>query len=105
MLNIYILIHLKIGSRGILKNEMSTPSGNSNNNNIHNSFKMTPPVLTKEYRYSKRKGDLSVWEALSSLEKNKQGLAGLLSLTGQDKQAVRTISVENLGSIQTKSKV
>lgn len=70
---------------------MSTPSGNSNSSNIHNSFKTTPPVLTKEYGYSNWKYDLT----LTSLEKEKQGLAVFLSLTSQKKQVVRTISIEN----------
>lgn len=48
----YVLEHLIIGSRGIHKNEMSTLSGNSNNDNAHSSLKMAAPVLTKEYGYS-----------------------------------------------------
>ena len=74
----YILIHLPIGSRGICKNKMLTPSGNSNNVNAHDSprmipplltkecgySKMTPPLLTKECVYSKLKYDLSNWEAI-----------------------------------------
>ena len=78
---------------------MSTLRGNSNNDNTHNSFKMTPPVLTKEYSYSNWKYNLRVWEALTLLEKDKQGLAVFLALTGQDKQAVRNISVGNLNSV------
>ena len=63
------------------------------------SFKMTPPVLTKEYGYSNWKYNLIIWEPFTSLEKEKKGLAVFLSLIGQDKQAVRTISVENLHSV------
>ena len=62
---------------------MSTLSRNSTNN-THNSFKMVQPVLTKEYGYSNWKYNLSVWKDLASLEKDKQGLAVFLSLTGQD---------------------
>ena len=69
---------------------MSTLSGNSNDN-VHNNFKMTPPVLTKEYGYSNWKYDLT----LTSLEKEKQGLAVCLPLTSQKKQVVRTTSIEN----------
>ena len=68
---------------------MSTLSGNSNDN--AHIFKMTPPVLTKEYGYSNWKYDLT----LTSLEKEKQGLAVFLSLTSQKKQVVRTVSIEN----------
>ena len=78
---------------------MSTPSANSNTDNAHNTFKMTPLGLTKEYGYSNQKYDLSIWKACTSLEKEKQGLAVFLSLTSQDKQAERTISVENLSSV------
>lgn len=73
---------------------MSFPSGNSNTDNVHNSFKMTPTVLSKEYGYSNWKYDLSIWEAVTTLEKEKQGLSALLSLTSQDKQAVKTTSVK-----------
>lgn len=52
---------------------------------------MTPPVLTKEYGYSNWKYDLT----LTSLEKEKQGLAVCLPLTSQKKQVVRTTSIEN----------
>ena len=78
---------------------MSTTSGNSNNDNTHSSFKMTSPVLTKEHVYSDWKYYLIVWEVLTSLQKNKQGLVVFLSFTVQDKQAVRTISVENLSQL------
>ena len=74
---------------------MSTLSGS---NNSGNGFKMTPPVLIKEYGYSNWKYDLSIWEAFTLLEKEKQSLAVFLNLTSQHKQAVRTISVENLSS-------
>ena len=57
---------------------------------------MTPPVLTKQYRYSYCKFDLSISETFTSLEKEKQGLAVFQPVTGQDKQVVRTLSVENL---------
>ena len=77
---------------------MSTPSGNSNSSNIHNSFKTTSPVLTKEYGYCNWRHQLSVLQALTLLEKDKQGLAVFLSLTSQDKHALRTIIVENLRS-------
>ena len=77
---------------------MSTPSGNSNNGNTHNSYKMTPPVLTKEYGYSNWRYNLSVWEVLTLLEEENQGFTVYLSLTSQDKQAARTRSVENLSS-------
>ena len=77
---------------------MSTLSGNNNSGNAHNSFKMTPPVLIKEYGYSNWNYDLSIWEAFTLLEKEKQSLAVFLTLTSQHKQAVRTISVENLSS-------
>ena len=56
---------------------------------------MTPPVLTKEYGYYNWKFDLSIWEAFTSLEKEKQG-PPVLSLTRQDKQAVRTTSAVRL---------
>ena len=59
---------------------------------------MTPPILNKEYGYSNCKYDLSIWEAFTTLEKTKQGLAMFLSLTGQDKQTVRNIIVQNLSS-------
>ena len=81
----YILIHLTICSRGIYKNKMSTTSGNINNDNTHSSFKMTSPVLTKEHVYSDWKYYLIVWEVLTSLQKNKQGLVVFLSFTVQDK--------------------
>ena len=77
---------------------MSTPTKNSNNDNAHNSFKITPPVLTKEYGHSTWEYNLSIWEAFTSLEKWEQGLAIFFSLTGQDKQAARTISVKTLSS-------
>ena len=48
---------------------MSTPIKNSNHDNARNSFKITPPVLTKEYGYSTWKYNLSIWEAFNSLEK------------------------------------
>ena len=44
-------------------------------------FKTTQTIQNKEYGYSNWKYDLSVWEAFTSL------------VTGQDKQAVRTIRV------------
>ena len=75
---------------------MLIPSGNSNNDNARNSFKRIPPVLTKQYAYSNWNYDLSILEAFSLLEKEKRGLAVFLSLTVQDKQAVRTVRVENL---------
>ena len=59
-------------------------------------IKMTPLVLVKEYGHSNWKFNLIIWEAFTSLEKGKQGLAVFLFLISQDKQAVRTISVENL---------
>ena len=65
-------------------NEMSTTSGSDNMDNAHNSFKMILPVLTKEYGYSNWKYNLSIREAFTLLEK--------------EKQSVRTISVENLSS-------
>ena len=89
---------MTIGRRQIHKNEMSTPSGNSSNNE-NNSFKMTLPVLTKEYGYSHWKYDLTIWEALALLKRGKQGLAVFLSLIGLNKKTVRTISVENLSSV------
>ena len=55
--------------------------------------------MLKEYGYSNWKRDLSVWEALISCEKDKQGLAVFLSLTSQNKQAVRTVSVGILSSV------
>ena len=55
--------------------------------------------MLKEYGYSNWKRDLSVWEALISWEKDKQGLAVFLSLTSQNKQAVRTVSVGILSSV------
>lgn len=67
---------------------MSTPKRNINNDNAHNSFQMTPLVLTKDYGYLNWKFDLSVWEAFTLLEKEKQGLLTFLSLTSLDKQAV-----------------
>ena len=57
---------------------------------------MTPPVLVKKYGHSNWKFNLIIWEAFTSLEKGKQGLAVFLFLNNRDKQAVRTISVENL---------
>ena len=54
---------------------------------------MTPPVLVKEYGHSNWKFNLIIWEAFTS---GKQGLAVFLFLNNRDKQAVRTISVENL---------
>ena len=71
---------------------MSTLSGNSNNDNSYKSFKLTQPVLTKEYDYSNWKQNLSIWEALTSLEKEKQGLEVFLSLTSQDNLTERAIS-------------
>ena len=76
---------------------MSTPSGNSNNNNAHNSFEMNPPVLMDGH--SKSKYDSNIWETFTLLEKEKQGLAVFLSMTGQDKQAVGTLSKENLSLV------
>ena len=67
---------------------MSTPKWNINNDNAHNSFQMTSLVLTKDYGYLNWKFDLSVWEAFTLLEKEKQGLLTFLSLTSLDKQAV-----------------
>ena len=55
--------------------------------------------MLKESGYSNWKRDLSVWEALISWEKDKQGLAVFLSLTSQNKQAVRTVSVGILSSV------
>ena len=80
--------------------KMTTTNVNESNNVGNNSFnyKLTPPILNKEYGYSNWKYDLKIWEAFTSLEKQKQGLAVFLSLTGQDKQAVRNISIENLSS-------
>ena len=94
----YILINLTISTRGIHMNEMSTTSGSDNMDNAHNSFKMILPVLTKEYGYSNWKYNLIIWEAFTLLEKKKQSLTVFLTLTSQDKHAVRTISVENLSS-------
>lgn len=71
---------------------MSTLSGNSNNDNSYKIFQLTQPVLTKEYDYSNWKQNLSIWEALTSLEKEKQGVEVFLSLTSQDNLTERAIS-------------
>ena len=71
---------------------MSTLSGNSNDDNSYKIFKLTQPVLTKVYDYSNWKQNLSIWEALTSLEKEKQGLEVFLSLTSQDNLTERAIS-------------
>ena len=76
---------------------MSTPSGNSNDNNAHNSFEMTPPVRMDDY--SNCKYDSNIWETFTLLEKEKQGLVVFLSLICQDKQAVGIISKENLSLV------
>ena len=60
---------------------------------------MTPPVLTKQYGYSHWKYNLSIGDAFTSLENEKQGLTVFLPSTGREKQAVRTISVANLSSV------
>ena len=87
-----ILFYLTNGSKeknGKLKIKMGTSSSNCR-------FKMTPPILNKEHGYSTWNHDLSIWEAFSSLVSEKQDLAVFRTLTGQDKEAVRNICVENL---------
>ena len=59
---------------------------------------MTQPILNKVHGYSNCKYDLINWKVITSLEKEKQGLALLLSLPDQDKQAARNISEQNLSS-------
>ena len=59
---------------------------------------LAPLVLTKEYGYSNWKYDLAIWQAFTSLSKAKQGPAVYLSLSNQDKQAIRNIPLQDLGS-------
>lgn len=57
---------------------------------------MTPPILKKIVIITGGI-DFIIWEAFTSSKKEKLGIVIFFSLTGQNKQTARYVSIENLG--------
>ena len=69
------------------------------------NFKKTPPVLSKASSYEDYKKLLELWTKFSSLEKNEQGTAVLLSLEGKAQEAVLELDSDVISSEQCVSYV
>ena len=65
----------------------------------------TPPILAGEESYLEWKEDLAVWELFTDLEKRKRGPAVYLSLTGNNRDIVRDLTVEDIGANEGVKKI
>ena len=65
----------------------------------------TPSILAGEESYLEWKEDLAVWELFTDLEKRKRGPAVYLSLTGNNRDIVRDLTVEEIGANEGVKKI
>ena len=69
------------------------------------NLKKTPPVLSKASSYEDYKKLLELWTKFSSLDKNEQGTAVLLSLEGKAQEAVLELDSDVITSDDGVSKI
>ena len=55
-----------------------------------------PPVLTKDITYNTWKKELGIWQAFTSIDKKNQAPAIFLTLSGQAREAVSELPIEQL---------
>ena len=58
----------------------------------------TPPVLAGQESYLEWKEDIKVWELFTDLEQKKRGPAVYLTLTGNARDCVRDLTIEEIGA-------